>query len=367
MGAAAALIPGIVGIGAGEYMKRQEAEKGREMQARQASAIGRFLDPASDVAGMSPFGTRGPMPANPNVMDGEATRRAQAAQSPQGTMARFAREMLAAGNSAPANALVQQRFASPAQQEFTNIYSPKTRESRSYPKGMQLPDGFIDIGDKAPPEAPKMTMDDKWLEVAGGDVEKAVRMKAAAESSGQPNRPSAPAGYTFQPDGSLVPMVGGPADEKRKGLIAADRATIRATSQSADRAISAIDGVLNSKDLSRVLGPFDARFPALTEKTGKIQGEIDNIKSRIVVDVMNALKAGSTNGSTGFGALSEKEMYVLQNAVAAMNQVTTVDGFKEQLNTLKQFLSQTKTNLRQKYSEEYGVEFQDANQKMVDY
>lgn len=190
-----------------------------------------------------------------------------------------------------------------------------------------------------------------------------MQLLAAQESKGA----SVPAGYTMQPNGSLVPMVGGPADEKRKGQIAADRATIRSTTQSADRAIFAIDEVYKNEDLKRVLGPFDARFPALTERTGKIQGEIDNIKSRIVVDVMNALKAGSTNGSTGFGALSEKEMYVLQNAVAALNQVTTVAGFKEQLTTLKQFLNETKTNLRQKYVEEYGSEFQDANQKMVNY
>jgi hypothetical protein len=137
MGAAAALIPGIVGIGAGEYMKRQEAEKGREMQARQASAIGRFIDPASDVAGNTPFGTRGPMPANPNVMGGEATRRAQAAQSPQGTMARFAREMLAAGNAAPANALVQQRFAPErAEADYGNApqegINPETGQPEQY-------------------------------------------------------------------------------------------------------------------------------------------------------------------------------------------------------------------------------------------
>jgi hypothetical protein len=162
------------------------------------------------------------------------------------------------------------------------------------------------------------------------------------------------------------PIPGSPADQKRRSQIAADRATVRATTESADRAIEAIDDVISSPKLGRVIGTIDSRTPIFNDETAAVQSKIDNIKSRVVVDVLNALKANSANGSSGFGALSNQEASILQNAIAALNQATTEKDFKEQLGVLKSFLNSTKTSVRQKYSDEYGEDYEPPV-KEVDY
>jgi hypothetical protein len=166
------------------------------------------------------------------------------------------------------------------------------------------------------------------------------------------------------PEFEYIP--GSPGDQKRKSMIAADRATVDSTEKSAKIAIDTIDKIVKHPRLPNVIGTVDSVIPPLRDDTGEVKGLIDNIKSRVVVDVLNSLKANSANGSSGFGALSNQEAVILQNAIAALNQATTVDGFKEQLGVLKTFLNDTKSKVRQKYKDEYGEDYA-PTVKEVDY
>jgi hypothetical protein len=103
---------------------------------------------------------------------------------------------------------------------------------------------------------------------------------------------------------------------------------------------------MNNPDLGLVVGPIASQTPNLTPKSKAVQAQLDNLKSQGVLMAMNAARQGSQSGATGFGALSEKELEVLQNATAALSQGQGVDDFKKALGTLATHANRLQNILR---------------------
>ncbi len=157
--------------------------------------------------------------------------------------------------------------------------------------------------------------------------------------------------------GSKLALETAEKERKAKGAKAADAAAVRTTEQAADATIAAIDDLLKDQALPAVIGTMDARTPTLLKSSAAAERKIDNIRSRIIIDVLGGLKASSANGSSGFGALSNQEASILGNAVAALEQATSDQEFRRQLGLLKNYLSNTKNSLKLKYRDEYGEDF----------
>lgn len=160
MGAAAALIPGIVGIAGGEYAGYKKRQSEEEMQRRQAASLGRFLDPNLEMQPVrNSMGIGAPnieqrQSLAPDMMGGDATRRAIQARTPDARLNRFAFEQYLAGNKAIANKLIEQRLV-PGQTEYINIMNTKTYEISSFPKNQPIPPGFAIAGNAEPPKPDK--------------------------------------------------------------------------------------------------------------------------------------------------------------------------------------------------------------------
>jgi hypothetical protein len=65
------------------------------------------------------------------------------------------------------------------------------------------------------------------------------------------------------------------------------------------------------------------------------QANLDKLQSKLVVDLMNRMKQASRTGATGFGALSEKELKVLQNAATALKKGMSEEDAQKYLNEIK--------------------------------
>lgn len=160
MGGAAALIPGIVGIAGGEYAGYKKRQDEEEMQRRQAASLGRFLDPNLEMQPVrNSMGIGAPnieqrQALAPDMMGGDATRRAIQARTPDARLNRFAFEQYLAGNKAIANKLIEQRLV-PGQTENINIINTKTYEISSIPKNQPIPPGFAIAGNAEPPKPDK--------------------------------------------------------------------------------------------------------------------------------------------------------------------------------------------------------------------
>lgn len=69
------------------------------------------------------------------------------------------------------------------------------------------------------------------------------------------------------------------------------------------------------------------------------------VVSAMALDKMMELKAASPRGSTGFGALNEKELEVLQTHVAALNQANKAPEIKGAIRRIKNHLIRIKKNI----------------------
>jgi len=180
--------------------------------------------------------------------------------------------------------------------------------------------------------------------------------------------PNAPAGSNV-----FIPIPNTPLDlqnkereRKANSAIAGDKAAVRGITQSADAAISAIDKLSQHPGLSSIVGAWDSRTPNVTEDANTAQSLLDNIKAKAFVETLNAMRTASATGSTGMGALSEKEGAVIQNAMAALNQASDEKTFREQLKIVRDTMQQSKNNVRLKFRDEYGTDYNPNDDKSID-
>lgn len=61
------------------------------------------------------------------------------------------------------------------------------------------------------------------------------------------------------------------------------------------------------------------------------KARIDRLQSRLTIDLLGEMKRQSRTGASGFGALSEKELGVLQNAAARLGQSQSDESFRQAL------------------------------------
>lgn len=78
----------------------------------------------------------------------------------------------------------------------------------------------------------------------------------------------------------------------------------------------------------------------------------DIITSRLAVDKMGELKALSSTGSTGFGALSTKELEVLQKQLGSLEQAQSPDAIKRQIVQITRLLGKSADKFKKRRKEE---------------
>lgn len=175
--------------------------------------------------------------------------------------------------------------------------------------------------------------------------------------------PSVPAGYRALPDGSLAPIPGGPAQiaidaradaaaarkaaEDVKAAQKAQAAAARQTeaSEAANQLVSAIDTLTNSEgfsDLGTAMGDIKINTPLIRSGAKDAQAQLENIAGQVALTTMAKLKALSSAGATGFGALSAPELKLLENAIATLqsDEISNAE-LKSSLKTIRDKMDKT--------------------------
>ncbi len=80
-----------------------------------------------------------------------------------------------------------------------------------------------------------------------------------------------------------------------------------------------------------------SRIPGTSAADAKAR--IDRLQSRLTVDLLGEMKRQSRTGASGFGALSEKELMVLQNAAARLGSSQSDESFRQALIDVRKQLS----------------------------
>ncbi len=117
--------------------------------------------------------------------------------------------------------------------------------------------------------------------------------------------------------------------EKKQAVDAARNAAVA----SIDDTAGALDELIDEKDQLKPgvggavgLGAIRARIPGTSAADAKAR--IDRLQSRLVVDLLGEMKRQSRTGATGFGALTEKELAVIQNAAARLGNSQSDESFR---------------------------------------
>ena len=286
MGGAAALIPGIVGIAGGEYAGYKKRQGEEEMQRRQAASLGRFLDPNLEAQPVrNSMGIGAPnieqrQALAPDMMGGDATRRAIQARTPDARLNRFALEQYLTGNKAIANKLIEQRLV-PGQKKYINIMDQNSGAISSIPEDQPIPFGFAIAGEAKQPEGFKVgaTRDVKrGNEVVTEEWDGTKFVEIARGSAFAPQKGETP----FNP---LDPKVIRAEEDKAMDLFKVASAELREV-QSSHKVLTGLldQGTALSityaiKGLERAFEPGTIVRPADVQAISDAQGLIDQLNS----------------------------------------------------------------------------------------
>lgn len=98
---------------------------------------------------------------------------------------------------------------------------------------------------------------------------------------------------------------------------------------------------------------------------GEWQAMRDVFVSRIGLDKLMELKEGSATGSSGLGALSEKELSVLQSYVGALNQASTPPAIRKHMRMIYGQLRKVQNSLRQDQRKQ-AARYQSISSKFIE-
>lgn len=151
--------------------------------------------------------------------------------------------------------------------------------------------------------------------------------------------------FTFKKDDSIaeqrLAMDKQKFERETKELDKATQAKREAAIDAASTSLSAIDHLLKNKNY---FGAIEGRMPAGLN-TGKREWakNYDFLESKNILNVLGDMKSQSRTGATGFGALNEKELAIIQNASMRLDK-----------------------QLDEKTAEKYLLEMKSAFQKIID-
>lgn len=175
----------------------------------------------------------------------------------------------------------------------------------------------------------------KKLETENSIADMKLKAMQNAQSGGQSSSQS---DFVMSPDGRFVsnPNKVKPLNELQQGQLRSIQEKEQAAGQlKSDQeenlrnsAQDTIDTIETVKKGSKYFGPMgnvpsELAPSSLAGEYGERknwEANVNKLLSGKVLEVMAALKKTSKNGSTGFGALSEKELALLQNASTALNR-----------------------------------------------
>lgn len=202
------------------------------------------------------------------------------------------------------------------------------------PQGPQAPIPGVYIDPSLPPEVQEQI---RQSELAGQPVPDQMYFGGGQQLRSVPKPQAAPAGYRDDGQGGLTPIPGGPAQvaidaraDAAEAKRLAEEAKAAQKQQASDArqaaAIESANGLINAIDsltgsagfdsLGTAWGDMQINTPLVRNDAKDAQAQLRNISGQVALNAMSQLRALSSQGATGFGALSAPELKLLENSIA---------------------------------------------------
>lgn len=234
---------------------------------------------------------------------------------------------------------------------YADILVPQTEQENDWSDGRLQAGiaGAISVQDqlKQKTEAAKLDQGERRLDILERGV---IAKENAGNGLGKP-----PKDYRWKADGSgeVEPIPGGPAatkvaDAKRKadslvqGIKTASGNVLNAISQAEKLTSGGTTGLIG--DITKGIGGT---------KSHDLQSAINTIVANIGFDRLTEMRQSSPTGGA-LGAVSERELSLLQSVVASLEQSQSEAQFRDNLRRVKTQYQRTLQALDAAYQEDYG-------------
>mgnify|MGYP003112280005 CR=1 FL=1 len=213
-------------------------------------------------------------------------------------------------------------------------------------RAMELESGKLSSFERTLLNAGYIRGSDEWNNAYKDYIAKQTRHNpGVVVNTGQ----KAPTGYRWTADNALEPIPGGPvatrvAADEQAAVVAEEAAELEAAAEE-DRAQVAIESTAATQNVmeNALNGAFSAldeadadawslgasgtisQIPALKSSTyaGRLRSHIATLRSPIVMQGIEKLRASSSSGATGFGAMNEAELKILTEMLGALDPDST--------------------------------------------
>jgi len=164
-----------------------------------------------------------------------------------------------------------------------------------------------------------------------------------------PKPDKVPLGYRATADGALEPIPGGPADQKIQGALNQDTLGLQGATANFDRLATAANALKNMEGLKGITGLRGAVPNIPGSAAADAQAALNTLKSQVAFGVLQEMRNQSKTGGA-LGAVSEKELMLLQNNLNALDNAQSYDALKTNLENIVNYTEQAKDRMRGAYN-----------------
>ena len=165
--------------------------------------------------------------------------------------------------------------------------------------------------------------------------------------------PKPPKDFRYTADGELEPIPGGKEDTKQRKQYAGDKGRVDNITKTLAELKTKARELKKNPALSKVVGVQGVVFDFPGGKAADARKALDQIKNRIMVDTLKAMKELSANGAAGFGQLTEKEGTRLEQYITTLDNAQSHKAIVKALGDVEDYATYLTDNLRTTFDESY--------------
>lgn len=162
-----------------------------------------------------------------------------------------------------------------------------------------------------------------------------------------------PQGYRSTPDGNLQAIPGGPADVKMSEKRQQDYASMTAMFQSMDALATQANELLNHKGLDGIYGLRGAIPNMPGSNAADAQAKLMTLLAKSAFTTLQDIRNSSKTGGA-LGAVSDKEMALLQANIAALEKSQSAQQARESFRKIMSYTEQAKKRLSDAYNDHWN-------------
>lgn len=140
---------------------------------------------------------------------------------------------------------------------------------------------------------------------------------------------------------------------KRQIEVTQAQAAIENSATNLDRLAAAATAIKDSPALGRVTGAVGMLPSIPGGAAADTEAQLETLKSQIAFSVLQAMRDASKTGGA-LGSVSEKELSLLQNNLAALDTKQSPEAMKKSLQQIIDYTAVVKQRMQQAYQQQYG-------------